>query len=498
VAREWGEFERSSTAVLNAFVGPQADKYVAGVESLVKQHGFNGRLHLMQSNGGVLTAAHLRRCPLAMLEAGSVAGMLGAAHAGSLIAAKLVLGFDMGGTTAKASLIEVGALRTAHLRRIDGDGLPVQLPGVEVAEIGIGGGSIAWIDEVGALKVGPRSAGAEPGPACFGAGGAEPTVTDANVVLGRINPTRYLGGEMKLDVDAARRAIQERIARPLGLSEDAAAAGIVAIANSRMALALRGVAVAAGADPRQVSLVAFGGGGPLHAAAVAREIGIARVIVPPHPACFSAVGMLMADVRRDCARTYVRAFPGGDYEELNDVLEELRRDGIRDLQAAGIPGRNAQCSAYLELRYAGQDAALAVPVGTAFYVSSEDAAEIRASFDQLHQARFGHASPEAPTEIVNVRIVATGTQRKPRFASLRGRDSAAAPKSQTRRAHLDEAGTIDCPSFRREDLLWRDRILGPAVIEEAYSTILVGPGDEAGVDEQGFIFMKIKEAKNAQ
>jgi N-methylhydantoinase A len=333
---------------------------------------------------------------------------------------------------------------------------------------------------------------------CFGAGGTEPTVTDANVVLGRINPQRYLGGEMKLDVDAARRAIAENIAKPLGLSEEDAASGIVAIADSHMALALRRVATANGAEPRQTSLVAFGGGGPLHAAAIAREIGMARVIVPPHPACFSALGLLMADVRRDCARTFVRPFPSEGYEDLNDVLEALRRDGIRDLQAAGIPGRNAQCAAFLELRYVGQRWTLTVPVGSAFYVSAEDAKEIRSAFDALYEARFGHGFPDTPTELVNVRIVATGVQKKPKFATLRGRDPGAQPKAGTRRVHFDETGAIDCSVYRREDLLWRDKVAGPALIEEAASTILIGPGDEAGVDEQGFVFMKIREAKNAQ
>ena len=495
-ARVWREFERSSTAALNAFVGPQVAKYVDALEAHAAQGGFKGRLHLMQGSGGVMTGQQARRYAVGTVEAGAAAGMIAAAQVGGLISAKLVVGFDMGGTTAKAALIENGLPRITDMLHVDG--VPVQIPSIDVNEIAIGGGSIAWIDELGALKVGPRSAGSEPGPVCFGAGGTEPTVTDANVVLGRINPQRYLGGEMKLDVEAARRAIAEKIARPLGMSEEEAAAGIVAIADSHMALALRRVATANGAEPRQTSLVAFGGGGPLHAAAIAREIGMARVIVPPHPACFSALGLLMADVRRDCARTFVRPFPSEGYEDLNDVLEALRRDGIRDLQAAGIPGRNAQCAAFLELRYVGQRWTLTVPVGSAFYVSAEDAKEIRSAFDALYEARFGHAFPDTPTELVNVRIVATGVQKKPRFSTLRGRDPGAQPKAGTRRVHFDEVGTIDCSVYRREDLLWRDKVAGPALIEEAASTILIGPGDEAGVDEQGFVFMKIREAKNAQ
>jgi N-methylhydantoinase A len=496
-ARVWREFERSSTTALNAFVGPQVGKYVSQLEEAAAQAGFKGRLHVMQSSGGVMTAAQARRYAVGTVESGPAAGMIAAAQVGGLISAKLVLGFDMGGTTAKAALVESGLPRITDTLHIDG-GVPVQIPSIDINEIAVGGGSIAWIDEVGALKVGPRSAGSEPGPVCFGAGGTEPTVTDANVVLGRINPARYLGGEMKLDVEAARRAIAEKIAAPLGIGEEEAAAGIIAVADSHMALALRRVATANGADPRQTSLVAFGGGGPLHGAAVAREIGMPRVIVPPHPACFSALGMLLADVRRDCARTFVRPFPAEGYEELNDVLEALRRDGIRDLQAAGIPGRNAQCAAYLELRYAGQQWPLTVPVGAAFYVSAEDAKEIRSAFDALYEARFGHAFPDTPTEIVSVRIVATGTQRKPKFATLRGRDPGATPKAQTRRVHFDGAGTIDCPVYRREELLWRDKVAGPALIEETYTTLLVGPGDEAGVDEQGFVFMKVKEAAHAQ
>lgn len=492
VAREWREFERSSTTVLNAFVGPTVERYVSRLEHVTREGGFAGWFYLMQSSGGVMTAARARRYPIAMVESGPVAGMIGAAHIGVLCGAPLVIGFDMGGTTAKASLIENGEPKIAQTYYVNGyvRGYPLQVPTIEVIEVGCGGGSLAWLDDLGALKVGPRSAGSEPGPVCIGNGGDEPTVTDANVVLGRINVERYLGGEMHLDVAAARRAITDRIAKPLGLSEDSAAAGLVTIANSNMALAVRGITIEKGVDPRQATMVAFGGGGPLHAAAIARDIGISRVVIPTLPSCFSALGMLLADLRHDLVRTHVRPFPAEDYSELNRLLDELRSEGAARLRAADVAATDIECTAFLDLRYQGQQWTLTTPIGGRD-VSAANDRQIRASFNTLYEARFGHSFVDIPSEVVNARIVAIGRRAKPGFPALAERRSGV-PSAALRRVHFDAVGFVDCRIYRREELLWRDRIVGPAIIEEADATTIVGAGDVAEVSQHGFLFLQVK------
>ena len=459
VAREWREFERSSTTVLNAFVGPTVERYVSRLEHVTREGGFAGWFYLMQSSGGVMTAARARRYPVAMVESGPVAGMIGAAHIGVLCGAPLVIGFDMGGTTAKASLIENGEPKIAQTYYVNGyvRGYPLQVPTIEVIEVGTGGGSLAWLDDLGALKVGPRSAGSEPGPVCVGNGGDEPTVTDANVVLGRINVERYLGGEMRLDVAAARRAITDRIAKPLGLSEDSAAAGLVTIANSNMALAVRAITIEKGVDPRQATMVAFGGGGPLHAAAIARDIGIPRVVIPTLPSCFSALGMLLADLRHDLVRTHVRPFPAEDYSELNRLLDELRSEGTARLRAAEVAATDIECTAFLDLRYQGQQWTLTTPIGGRD-VSAANDRQIRASFNMLYEARFGHSFADIPSEVVNARIVAIGRRAKPGFPALAERRSGV-PSAALRRVHFDAVGFVDCRDLspRRASLARPDR-----------------------------------------
>jgi N-methylhydantoinase A len=492
LVREWREFERSSTTVLNAFVGPKVESYIARLEEVTARAGFKGQFYLMQSSGGVMTASRAKRYPVAMVESGPVAGMIGAAHIGELLGARLVIGFDMGGTTAKCSLIEDGEPKVSQVYYVGGyvHGYPLQVPTIEVVEVGTGGGSLAWRDALGALKVGPRSAGSEPGPVCIGRGGTEPTVTDANVLLGRINTERYLGGEMALDVPAARRAVEEKIAKPLGLSVEDAAAGVLTIANSNMALAVRAITIEKGVDPREATLIAFGGGGPLHAAAIARDIGIPRVVVPTLPSCFSALGMLLADLRHDLVRTFVRPFPMKDYAEINNVIGELRAEGVQRLKTAEVAESDIECSVLLDLRYAGQQWTLPTPVGGGT-VSAENAPAIRTAFNALYETRFGHSFTNIPSEVVNVRVIAIGRRPKPGFPLLAQRKSGA--PTVTHRSVNMGAGPISTPIYRREDLLRGDRITGPAVIEEGSATTLVGPGDAAELSEHGFIVIHINK-----
>ena len=308
ILRQYREYERTSTTVVNAYIGPVVSRYVGALERRLRERGFDGELWIMQSGGGVMAPATAGRQPVAMMESGPVGGIVAATEFGRELGHTNVIAFDMGGTTAKVSLIRDSTPTITDGYYIGGyaEGHPVLGPVVDVVEVGTGGGSVAWIDEIGALKVGPRSAGAEPGPICYRRGGVEPTITDANVVLGRIRPTAFMGGEMDLDVEGALAGIAKRVAEPLGFESLAAAHGIIEVANAKMALAVREVSVAKGHDPRDFVLLASGGAGPLHAVAIARELDIPRVIVPRYPGHFSAVGMLLTDERHDLVQTIYR------------------------------------------------------------------------------------------------------------------------------------------------------------------------------------------------
>src|SRR6058998_4002659 len=325
ILREYREFERMSTTVVNAYIGPKVGGYVSSLKSSLGEIGFHGNLSIMRSNGGVMTPEVATERPVAMMESGPVGGIIASAQVGLALGFPNVISFDMGGTTAKASLVRDGEPTLAPGYYVGGyaSGHPVMLPMIDVVEVGAGGGSIAWIDDIGALKVGPHSAGADPGPICYMSGGTEPTITDANVVLGRLDPDNFLGGTMKLDAAAALRGIKEKIASPLQLDPIAAAQAIVEIANNKMSLAVREVSVAKGYDPRDFALVASGGAGPLHVCAIARELYIPKVIVPLYPAHFSALGMLAADERHDFIRTFYADLDGADFRQLERTVEEM-------------------------------------------------------------------------------------------------------------------------------------------------------------------------------
>src|SRR5436305_417884 len=344
ILREYREFERMSTTVVNAYIGPKVGGYVKSLKSNLGDIGFCGNLSIMRSNGGVMTPEVATERPVAMMESGPVGGIIASAQIGTALGFPNVISFDMGGTTAKASLIRAGEPTLAPGYYVGGyaSGHPVMLPMIDVVEVGAGGGSIAWRDDVGALKVGPQSAGADPGPICYRGGGTEPTITDANVVLGRLDPDNFLGGTMKLDADAARRGIKEKIADPLKLDVIAAAQAIVDISINKMSLAVREVSVAKGYDPRDFALVASGGAGPLHVCAIARELYIPTVIVPLFPSHFSALGMLLADERHDFTRTVYANLADVEFKHLVAVHDEM----VREARAAPrrVEGAEVQVS----------------------------------------------------------------------------------------------------------------------------------------------------------
>ncbi len=487
ILREYREFERTSTTVVNAYIGPKVGGYVSSLKTSLGDIGFAGDLSIMRSNGGVMTPEVATERPVAMMESGPVGGIIASAQLGQALGCPNVISFDMGGTTAKTSLIRDAEPTMAPGYYVGGyaSGHPVMLPMIDVVEVGAGGGSIAWLDDVGALKVGPHSAGADPGPICYRGGGTEPTITDANVVLGRLDPDNFLGGQMKLDAAAAARGIEATIAGPLALDTVAAAQAIVEIAIAKMSLAVREVSVAKGYDPRDFALVASGGAGPLHVMAIARELFIPKVIVPLFPSHFSAVGMLLADERHDFIRTVYGDLSGVDFGSLIAAHDEM----VADAEANLRHGKQAEHQIHLDLRYLGQEFTLSVPV-TLAQLKGADHRAIRTAFDALYEHRYAHHSPEEPVEMVNIRLAAVGKRTKLAFPAV-GRTAAATPASRRKAYFASAAEPVVCPVYRREDLGAGAEIVGPALIQEHGTTTVLFGNDRCQVAESGELVITV-------
>jgi N-methylhydantoinase A len=487
ILREYREFERISTTVVNAYIGPKVGGYVRSLKSSLGEIGFRGDLSIMRSNGGVMTPEFATQCPVAMMESGPVGGIIASARVGLALGFQNVISFDMGGTTAKASLVRDGEPTLAPGYYVGGyaGGHPVMLPMIDVVEVGAGGGSIAWIDDIGALKVGPQSAGADPGPICYRGGGAEPTITDANVVLGRLDPDNFLGGQMKLDAEGAARGIAEKIGAPLKMDTVAAAQAIVEIAISKMSLAVREVSVAKGYDPRDFALVASGGAGPLHVIAIARELHIPTVIVPLFPSHFSALGMLLADERHDFTRTHFSDLAGIDFAQLVGVYEEMREQAQASLRHT----RGAQEQIALDLRYVGQEFTLSVPV-TLKQLKAGDRRAVRKAFDALYEHRYAHHSPDEPVEMVNVRLGIVGKRAKLKFPRL-GKPRAAAAAWHRDVYFSDTKKPVRCPVYRRDGLRAGARVPGPALIQEHGTTTVLFRNDDCRVMPSGELIIRI-------
>ncbi len=501
ILREYREYERASTTVLNAYVGPHARAYLRRLESYLGGKGFRGAIHIMRSNGGSMSLAHAAAQPVSMMESGPVAGMIGAGCIAKLLGFRQAIGFDMGGTTAKSTLITDGvpAIEEGYFIGGHATGQPMQLPVVDIVEVGAGGGSIAWRDAAGRVHVGPRSAGAEPGPACYGRGGAEPTVTDADLVLGRLNAQRFLGGGMDLDAGRAARAIEERMARPLDLPLAVAAAGVVQIADSAMAFAVRAVSVKKGVDPRDSALIAFGGAGPLHAAALAREIYIPKLVIPKLPGNFSALGMLLAEWRHDFVRTLVGPFGAIDPGLIVRAYEDLAAAARAQLASDAIDAARAVFALDADLRYRGQEHAITVPVRSAELLANGDFS-VRSRFDELHDARYGHAAPEEAIELVNVRLTVTVAREDAealRFLSAPYEPGDARAEGKREVVFDDPARPLPARILWRPGLPPGFALEGPAVIEEPNSTTLVFPGDAAEISPHGHIVITVKLPEGA-
>ena len=491
VLPEIREYERASTTAVCAYVGPLLAGYLARLQAAAAELGLP-RLHVMGSSGGVLDVAECLRMPAAAVESGPAAGVVAAALVGRQIGLPNVLSFDMGGTTAKASVIvggevavtaeyEVGGAGNAK-RWIAGTGHPIRVPVVDLAEVSAGGGSIAWVDPGGALKVGPHSTGASPGPAAYGRGGTRPTVTDANIVLGYLDGAALLDGGLPISRTAAERAIAEHVAAPLGLGVPEAAARVVEVVNANMCEALRIVSVERGHDPGEFSLMAFGGAGPVHAAFLAEELAVPEVVVPPAPGAFSALGLVATDLRRDFARTLYAPLDGVEPERVAAVLAAMEEEGSAMLDAAGVPRSRRALQRSADCRYRRQAYELTVPMADS-PVTAAVLAALAADFHAKHEQTYGHANTGEPVQLVNLRLTALG--RLPPLTLAQPSDVAAGRESE--RPAWFAGAMRPCRVLWREGLSAGAAVPGPSVIESLESTTVVPPGWTARVAEHGIL-----------
>lgn len=495
LSQEYREFERCSTVVANAYVGPVVSRYVAEIETRLRDEAFRGAFLLVQSTGGLYESVQAQQHCVRMLESGPAAGVIGAHALCAELGLANAIAFDMGGTTAKAGVIFESSVLTTNVALVGGynQGLPIQIPLVDVFEVGTGGGSIAEVDTSGSLHVGPRSAGAEPGPACYGRGGVAPTVTDANLVLGRLGADRFLGGEMLLDVHSARAAIADRIAGPLGLDLLAAANGILRIAVTKMSYAVKGVSTERGLDAAAFTLIAYGGAGPLHASSIAREIGMKHVIIPRAPGHFCAFGMLHSDLRYDFVKTTFRKLADVDFHEIRDEFASLAGQGKAALDGAAITPNVVRVTYSADMRYVGQEHSVTV-VLDAQLLERQDRDAIKQHFDRVHQQRYGTCAPTEKVEIVTLRAATTGVMTKPTMERIEAgtTDSPEEASAGSRPVVFSDASSdVMTPVFRRDKLLAHNRIAGPALIEEHASTTVVFPGDVVEVDAFGNLHIKL-------
>lgn len=501
VIPEFREFERASTAALVGYLKPMFARYTARlVEELAALKHDPAKLLIMNSAGGLMSPEAARDRPHTVVESGPAAGVIAAVTLARELGQPNMISFDMGGTSAKASLIEAGRYRTTTEYEIGAGthqslavrftGYPIKAPIIELTECSAGGGSIARVDALGALKVGPGSAGADPGPVCYGRGGADPTVTDANLVLGRINPDYFVGGEAKLDLERARQAIEQRIARPLRLSVMDAAAGIIALVNAHMVRILRVVSVSRGLDPREFALVAFGGAGPLHAADLAAELQIPQVVIPEAPGVFSALGLLWADLRADFSATARRNLEPANTGFFESLLARLETQGDEWLARERVAAGKRLLARSADMRYPLQNYEINVPL-PAKRVTAAWLKRAREAFHAAHQRLYSHCDRDSPVQIVNLRVSAVGrTDRvRPREIAAGSANPRRAQKGE-RRVHFQETGRYVASSIYERDLLLAgNRIAGPAVVEQADSTIIIPPSYEARVDPYGRLMM---------
>ncbi|NPV70027.1 MAG: hydantoinase/oxoprolinase family protein [Firmicutes bacterium] len=486
VAREWREYERTSTTVLNAYVAPIVEKYLTRLEGEVRGGGMEESLYIMRSNGGVMTAEVAKTHPIQTLLSGPVGGAVGGASLAKEMGMRSLIGVDMGGTSFDVTMVINGQADVTNETNLQG--FPVLTPMVNIHTIGAGGGSIAWI-EGGGLRVGPRSAGAQPGPACYGRGGTIPTVTDANVVLGRIDPEHFLGGNMTLMKDGALEAVAS-IAAQLGLTVEQAAEGICDVVNAKMADAIRTITIRKGIDPREFTLVAFGGAGPMHAVFIAQELDIKDILVPRFPGAFSAWGMLQSDIRHDEVRTFLQPAGGADTSAMQSILDTVERDVEVVLKRQKVTPDRMTFIRTADMRYIGQEYVVNVPMPGG-RLDRNSLGALVADFHEKHRQIYGHSNPRGPVEFVNLRVVgvgelSSGVKVEPAEATK------GEPKPRTLAPVIFGGRELPTPIFARDHLLPGHRFEGPAVVEEFTATTVVPPGYRVEVGRFGSMLISAR------
>ena len=494
VANVLREYERFSTAAMNAFIGPKTSVYLTNLRDQLARQGFRANLRLIQSNGGVSTVEACSQRAVNILMSGPAGGVIGGRAEGLLAGAKNVITVDIGGTSADISTVPDGRIKIMNPRDSYVSGHPILVPMIDLVTIGAGGGSIAHVDSAGGFHVGPRSAGADPGPACYGKGGDEPTVTDAQVALGRLDADKMLGGDLPIDPDLASRTIEQKIGRKLGLSVQDAALGIIRVINSNMALAIRSNSVARGVDPREFSLVPFGGAGPLHGVALAEAVSARDVLVPVAPGITAAMGLLETDMQYEHVRSFITSLTHVDtaaVERLSALVEELVGHCRSDLENDGVPPARQTFQRVAECRYHGQGFELRaeIPEGR---LTAGDVSRIIESFHTQHRLDYGYAFDDAEVELITVRVIGTDKIEPLRLRPLERANGASYDSAflYSRPTTFDDGTTADTPRFDRGQLKAGHRVAGPAVLIQHNSTVLVPPAYTAEVSEYGSLHVR--------
>ena len=495
VTREWREYERTSTVVLNAYVGPVASRYVDNLERRLLETGVASPKYIMQSNGGTTTFDGAKTAPINIVESGPVAGVFGTAVLGQVIGEKNLIAFDVGGTTAKCSLIDGGEVKITTSYRIErtdrNAGYPIMAPVVDIVEIGNGGGSIAWMDDTGSLRVGPQSAGAMPGPVAYGRGGTEPTTTDACLVAGRLSAANF---DTAVNIAAVEGALLQRVGSSLGQDAKEAAVSVIRVAEANMYNALKLISVRRGYDPRDFALVAFGGGGPMHASGLAHELGIGKVIVPIAASVFSAWGMLMTDMRHDYIQTKISLLDDASPEALDAMWAELLDKAKTEFMSQGVQESTMTYTYYADMRYTGQEHTVKVQTPAPTW-NGEAKADIVARFHKAHEHYYTYSLKDTPVEIVNLHLAVYSRMEKPTLSKLPPQTGPIEKAlRQVRTVYFTQGGWLEAKVYDRAALLAGAVVTGPAVVEEKAAATLVGPDDTLVVDEYGNLVIT-REAK---
>ncbi len=479
VAPIWREYDRASTTIADAYIRPLLQGFIHALDQGLAARGNTRSWAVMKSNGGQMLAESAADRPAQTVLSGLPGGIIAAKYYAESLDDDNIISFDMGGTSTDVGVVDDGAIGYTTAWEIE-FGLPVAAPFIEMTTMGAGGGSIAWVNRGGLLQVGPQSAGAVPGPVCYAQGGTEPTITDANVVLGRLNPENFLGGEVRLDADLAHRALTG-LGDQLGLGPEATAQAVLDIAVENIAEAMRLLTVRRGLDPRRFSLVAFGGAGPLHAAAIAKVIGARRALIPPHPGLCSAFGALLADMRVDKTWTHILRSDRLDAPAIDARLNELVAEATADLQHEGFAG-SPQVQRSVNMRYLGQNYEEEIPIPGG-QVTAESLPQLLAAFETHYEATYGYRIPDEIIELVQFNVTVLGDTAKPELPLLP--EGLPASPAGTRRAWFSAEGAVECPVYARDDLSPADRIAGPAIIEELDSTTVVHPGQHLTISQHG-------------